>query len=62
MGTSALDKERLGRMHDVLAGHVERGELPGLVSLVARDGEVHARENTLIHRARWCTSAVRPLR
>lgn len=28
-------------MHDVLTGHVERGELPGLVALVGRRGEVH---------------------
>jgi CubicO group peptidase (beta-lactamase class C family) len=28
-------------MHDVLAGHVERGEVPGLVSLVSRRGDVH---------------------
>lgn len=28
-------------MHDVMAGHVERGEVPGLVTLLARRGEVH---------------------
>jgi CubicO group peptidase (beta-lactamase class C family) len=28
-------------MHDLLASHVERGELPGLVGLVARRGEIH---------------------
>lgn len=28
-------------MHRVLAGYVERGELPGFVSLVSRRGEVH---------------------
>jgi len=28
-------------MHDVLAGYVERGEIPGLVTLVARRGEIH---------------------
>ncbi len=28
-------------MHRVLAGYVERGELPGLVSLVSRHGETH---------------------
>ena len=32
---------RLGRLHDVLAGYVERGTVPGLVSLVSRRGEVH---------------------
>jgi CubicO group peptidase (beta-lactamase class C family) len=28
-------------MHDVMAGFVERGEMPGLVTLVSRRGEVH---------------------
>ena len=28
-------------MHDVLAGYVERGALPGLVTLISRRGEVH---------------------
>ncbi len=28
-------------MHDVMAGHVERGDVPGLVTLVSRRGEVH---------------------
>jgi CubicO group peptidase (beta-lactamase class C family) len=28
-------------MRDILAGHVDRGEMPGLVSLVSRRGEVH---------------------
>ena len=41
MSTSGLSRERLGRMHDVMAGYVERGALPGLVSLVCRRGEVH---------------------
>ena len=29
------------RMRDALSGYVNRGEIPGLVALVARDGEVH---------------------
>jgi CubicO group peptidase (beta-lactamase class C family) len=37
----ALSKARLGRMHDVMAGFVERGEVPGLVSLICRRGETH---------------------
>ena len=41
MSTSGLSTARLGRMHDVMAGHVERGEVPGLVTLVSRRGEVH---------------------
>ncbi len=32
---------RLARMHEVLKGHVTRGEVPGLVSLVSRCGETH---------------------
>ncbi len=28
-------------MHDVMAGHVQRGDVPGLVTLVSRRGEVH---------------------
>ncbi len=41
MNTGGLSKARLGRMHDVMAGYVERGEMPGLVTLVSRRGEVH---------------------
>jgi CubicO group peptidase (beta-lactamase class C family) len=41
MRSGGLSTARLGRMHDVLAGHVERGDLPGLVTLVSRRGEVH---------------------
>ena len=41
MSTGGLSKARLGRMHDVMAGHVERGDVPGLVTLVSRRGEVH---------------------
>jgi CubicO group peptidase (beta-lactamase class C family) len=32
-------KSRLARMHDVMAGYVERGEVPGLVLAVSRRGE-----------------------
>jgi CubicO group peptidase (beta-lactamase class C family) len=31
----------LARLHDVMAGHVERGALPGLVTLVRRGKDVH---------------------
>ena len=41
MSTGGLSKTRLGRMHDVMAGHVERGHVPGMVTLVSRRGEVH---------------------
>jgi CubicO group peptidase (beta-lactamase class C family) len=36
-----LSKARLGRMHEVMAGHVERGGVPGIVTLIERRGEVH---------------------
>ena len=41
MSAGALSKARLDRMHDVMAGHVERGNVPGIVTLVSRRGEVH---------------------
>ena len=41
MSTSGLSTERLGRLHDVMAGHVEAGLAPGLVTLVSRRGETH---------------------
>ena len=36
-----LSKARLARMHDIMAGHVDSGSMPGLVTLVSRHGEVH---------------------
>jgi CubicO group peptidase (beta-lactamase class C family) len=41
MSTGELSKERLARMHDVMAGHVERSGVPGIVTLVSRRGETH---------------------
>ncbi len=41
MSTGGLSEARLGRMHDIMAGHVERGKVPGVVTLVSRRGEVH---------------------
>jgi len=40
MGTSGLSKAGLSRMHDVMSGYVERGEVPGLITAVVRGGEV----------------------
>ncbi|MDB4968099.1 MAG: hypothetical protein JWN44_3788 [Myxococcales bacterium] len=39
MTRGGLSKARLERMHEVMAGYVARGELPGLVTLVSRRGE-----------------------
>jgi CubicO group peptidase (beta-lactamase class C family) len=36
-----LSKPRLDRMHRVLSGFVERGEVPGIVALVHRRGDIH---------------------
>src|SRR5215472_4869710 len=41
MSASGLSKPRLARMQDVMFAHVARGELPGLVTLVSRRGDVH---------------------
>ncbi|HKN98326.1 MAG TPA: serine hydrolase domain-containing protein [Pseudonocardiaceae bacterium] len=41
MGSSALSPARLRRLHDVLAGQVDQGVLPGLVTVVSRHGETH---------------------
>jgi 5'-3' exonuclease len=41
MSTSGLSKARLARMHNMMAGHVERSDVPGLVTLISRRGEVH---------------------
>jgi CubicO group peptidase (beta-lactamase class C family) len=39
--TGGFSEARLGHMHDVMAGYVERGEVPGIVTLVSRRGETH---------------------
>src|SRR5579863_8035204 len=38
---SRFSKARLDRVHEVMTGHVESGDLPGLVTLVSHRGEVH---------------------
>jgi CubicO group peptidase (beta-lactamase class C family) len=40
METSGLSKAGLSRMHDVMSGYVQRGEVPGLITAVVRRGEV----------------------
>jgi hypothetical protein len=39
--TQSLSAERLERMHTVLGGYIDRGEMPGLVALVSRGETVH---------------------
>src|SRR5213592_4332760 len=36
-----MSRAKLRRTHDVMAGYVERGEVPGVVTLISRHGEVH---------------------
>jgi CubicO group peptidase (beta-lactamase class C family) len=40
MRNAGLSNARLGRMRDVMAGYVARGDVPGLVTLSSRRGEV----------------------
>ena len=42
MSTGGWSAARLSCVHDAMAGHIERGEVPGLVTLVYRRGEAHA--------------------
>jgi CubicO group peptidase (beta-lactamase class C family) len=41
MSNGGFSKSRLGRMHDVMAGYVESGVVPGMVTLICRRGELH---------------------
>ncbi len=41
MNNGGLSKARLGRMREVMAGYVERGHVPGVVTLISRRDEVH---------------------
>jgi CubicO group peptidase (beta-lactamase class C family) len=39
MGNGGFSQARLTRLHDTMAGYVERSEVPGIVTLVSRRGE-----------------------
>jgi CubicO group peptidase (beta-lactamase class C family) len=41
MTSAGFSKVRLSRLRNVMAGYVERGEVPGLVALVSRRGEAY---------------------
>ncbi len=41
MSSAGFSKARLSRLRNVMAGYVERGEVPGLVALVSRRGEAY---------------------
>jgi CubicO group peptidase (beta-lactamase class C family) len=40
LSRGGLSTARLARLHGVMAGYVERGEVPGLVTLISRHGDV----------------------
>ncbi len=42
MSTGGLSSTRLASRHDLMAGYVQRGEVPGLVTLASRLSEVDA--------------------
>ena len=41
MRDGGLSADRLRRLHEVMPGYVARGEVPGLVTMIARRGEGH---------------------
>ena len=41
MSTRGFSEERLARMHERMSGYVERGEVPGIVTLLSRNGHTH---------------------
>jgi CubicO group peptidase (beta-lactamase class C family) len=41
MSGGGFSEPRLGRMREVMAGYVDRGEVPGIVTALSRRGEVH---------------------
>lgn len=41
MSKAGLSRTRLNSMHDIMAAHVARGAMPGLVTLISRRGETH---------------------
>src|SRR5947209_2510652 len=41
MADGNLSEKQLSRMHDLMAGHVESGAVPGMVALISKLGAVH---------------------
>ena len=52
MTRKGLVKSRLDRMHQVLFGHIERGDIPGLVALVSCHDDVHVEVLGSLHAGR----------
>src|SRR3954470_11788679 len=41
MTTSKLNETRVTDLHKTMGGYVERGDIPGIVTLIARGDEIH---------------------
>src|SRR5712691_7941745 len=41
MTTNKLNKARVADLHMTMTGHVERGDIPGIVTLIGRGDEIH---------------------
>ncbi len=42
MTTNKLNEARVTDLHIAMSGYVERGDIPGIVTLIGRDDEIHA--------------------
>jgi len=40
MTTNKLNKARVADLHTTMTGYVERGDIPGIVTLIGRGGEI----------------------
>ena len=41
MTANKLNPSGIAGLHEAMAGHIERGDIPGIVTLIGRGGEVH---------------------
>ena len=41
MNTDKLNKARVADLHMTMTGYVDRGDIPGIVTLLGRGGEIH---------------------
>jgi CubicO group peptidase (beta-lactamase class C family) len=41
MTTNKLNETRVADLHTAMSGYVERGDIPGIVTLIGRNGEIH---------------------
>lgn len=41
MTTNTFNKARVADLHTAMTGYVERGDIPSIVTLIGRGGEIH---------------------